>query len=282
MHIIDTVSRKLSHTHTSFTHIVLGTKKEIGIVVDPPSGVSSERTVNTIQKLIGQKPKLQCSSSFLAQTLMNPNAAAHPTISYGCYREKDLTKPFDEPPLFYQGVDEATGEMLSTVSDECMELKRVLMTKYGDRSLDLSAMIHIKDTLFVYYYDKLGDKTNISTMLQTSSAHRGLLHPMREVDTPPDGKKYMPDFKNRYFTEDLPCGMIVIRGIAELAGVATPMMDEIILWCQSHMGKEYLKDGKVIGKDVKETRSPQRYGYTDLDLFMEENNYISTEVIYAQ
>ena len=64
-----------------------------------------------------------------------------------------------------------------------------------------------------------------------------------------------PDFKNRYFTEDLPCGMIVIRGIAELAGVATPMMDEIILWCQSHMGKEYLKDGKVKGKDVKETRS---------------------------
>lgn len=47
-------------------------------------------------------------------------------------------------------------------------------------------------------------------------------------------------------------------------------------------GKEYLKDGKVIGKDVKETRSPQRYGYTDLDFFMEENNYISTEVIYAQ
>ena len=76
--------------------------------------------------------------------------------------------------------------------------------------------------------------------------------------------------------------MIVIKGIAELAGVATPMMDEVIMWCESVMGKEYLtKDGKVAGRDVKETRGPQRYGYTDLDTFMLENNYI-VEATYAQ
>lgn len=59
------------------------------------------------------------------------------------------------------------------------------------------------------------------------------------------------------------------------------MIDEVILWCQSVMGKEFLIDGKVVGKDVKETRSPQRYGYTDLDQFMMENNYVE-EVSYAQ
>ena len=75
--------------------------------------------------------------------------------------------------------------------------------------------------------------------------------------------------------------MIVIRGIAELAGVLTPMMDEIILWCQSKMKQEFLKDGKVAGKDVKETRSPQRYGFTDLDTFMTENGYI-VEASYPQ
>lgn len=256
-------------------------QKEIGIVVAPPSGESAEATVQTLQKLIGQKPMLQVSYSFLAQTLMNPNAAAHPAISYGFYYDKDLTKPFDEPPVFYQGVDENTGKILSKVSDECMEIKRVLIAKYPGRGLDLSAMIHLKDTLLLYYYDKLGDKTNISTMLRTSSAHRGLVHPMIEVDTPDGKKKYMPNFKNRYFTEDLPCGMIVIRGIAELAGVSTPMMDEIILWCQSKMGKEFLKGGKVAGKDVKETRSPQRYGFTDLDTFMIENHYI-VDASYAQ
>lgn len=170
------------------------------MVISPPSGQSEKLTTQTIQKLIGPMPTLEASSNFLAQTLMNPNAAAHPSISYGFYRDKDLTIPFDEPPLFYQGVDEPTGEILSKVSDECMELKRVLLAKYPNRGLDLSAMIHIKDTLLLYYYDKLGDKTNISTMLQTSSAHRGLVHPMIEVDTP-NGKKFMPNFNNRYFTE---------------------------------------------------------------------------------
>ena len=177
---------------------VLGTKKEIGAVIVPPEGKSQEPIVQTLQKLVGQLPVLKASSNFLAQTLMNPNTV-HPTISYGFYRNKDLSQPFESPPVFYQGVDEYTGEMLSKVSDEVMEVQRVLLTKYPS-GLDLSSMLHIRDVLLRYYYDDLGDKTNISTMLRTSRAHRGLAHPMREVDTP-KGRKYLPNFQYRYFTE---------------------------------------------------------------------------------
>lgn len=68
--------------------------------------------------------------------------------------------------------------------------------------------------------------------------------------------------------------MIVIRGIAELAGVDTPMMSEVIMWCQNVMGKEFLVDGKVAGKDLSMTRCPQVYGFTDLDTFMKANHYV--------
>ena len=73
---------------------------------------------------------------------------------------------------------------------------------------------------------------------------------------------------------DLPCGMIVIRGIAELVGIDTPTMDQIIMWCQKHMGKEYLVNGKLCGKDIFETRCPEAYGYTDLDTFLKSNHYL--------
>ena len=41
-----------------------------------------------------------------------------------------------------------------------------------------------------------------------------------------DGK-FMPNFKFRYLFEDVPFGMAVIKGIASLAGVATPKLDMV-------------------------------------------------------
>ena len=35
---------------------------------------------------------------------------------------------------------------------------------------------------------------------------------------------FVPLFDHRYFNEDLPCGILVQKGIAELAGVPTPMI----------------------------------------------------------
>ena len=68
--------------------------------------------------------------------------------------------------------------------------------------------------------------------------------------------------------------MLVIRGIAELAGVATPMLDEVVTWCQTVMGKEFLVDGKLCGKDLSLARCPQVYGFTDLDTFLKANHYV--------
>ena len=60
-----------------------------------------------------------------------------------------------------------------------------------------------------------------------------------------------------------------------IAGVKTPHMDDVIMWSQEVMGKEYLKDGKVAGKDIDSTRAPQHFGFDDLDKFMAANRYIA-------
>ena len=69
-------------------------------------------------------------------------------------------------------------------------------------------------------------------------------------------------------------GLIVTRGIAELARVKTPHMDNVILWCQEMLDKEYLVDGELKGKDLESTRAPQKYGFKDLDTFMKVNHYL--------
>lgn len=250
---------------------VLGTKKEIDVVITPPSGQTIDSTLSLLQKIVGVAPKMVPACNFLAVTLMNINSVWHPTISYGYYRDKDINALMDEAPLFYQGADEYTGEKLALVSDEVLELKRVLLEKYP--GLDLSSLHHVREWMLRSYGDDIGDKTSIYTMLQSNKGYRGLTHPVSEVDTP-NGKKFKANTKYRYFSEDIPMGLCVTRGIAELAGVQMPNMDDVIVWCQTVMGKEYLKGGRLCGKDVKSTRAPQCYGFTDLDSFMKVNRYI--------
>merc|ERR1712007_265122 len=98
---------------------VLGTKKEVEVIVSPKHGTTKNEVVTEVlHKLVGRLPELDPADNFLAVTLMNINSVWHPTISYGFYRNRDVTVPFESPPLFYYGADEYTGEKLSLISDE--------------------------------------------------------------------------------------------------------------------------------------------------------------------
>nr|KAG5700169.1 hypothetical protein BaRGS_011012 [Batillaria attramentaria] len=79
-----------------------------------------------------------------------------------------------------------------------------------------------------------------------------------------DGK-WIPDFTHRYLSEDVPCGLVVVKGLAELAGVASPAIDRLLAWCQVKLGKEFLVGSELKGDDVKVTRAPQAFGYKALD-----------------
>merc|ERR1712188_24676 len=100
-----------------------------------------------------------------------------------------------------------------------------------------------------------------ATLFSTNRAFRGLTAPM---ETTEDGK-FTPSYKTRYMTEDLPHGICVLRGFAEIVGVATPWMDRVINFCQDKTGLEYLKDGKIQGKDIVKSGVPQRWGLHTLE-----------------
>ena len=99
------------------------------------------------------------------------------------------------------------------------------------------------------------------TINRTNFAYQGITHPMRQL---PDNS-YLPDFNHRFLTEDVPFGLVVIRGISEIVGVPTPNIDLVLSWCQEKLQKEYLVDSKLIGKDLGTTRCPQRYGFKTIE-----------------
>jgi hypothetical protein len=59
---------------------------------------------------------------------------------------------------------------------------------------------------------------------------------------------------------DVPFGLVVVRALADLVGAATPQIDEVIAWAQEKLGRQYLVDGRLRGRDVPALRIPQNHG----------------------
>lgn len=235
---------------------ILGYKQTLGISVLPGKDCTIPfPIIETIQKILGEKPKLEVIQNYIAINLM-AKSMVHPPMIYGKWGDWD-GKPLTEEPLFYQGIDEKQASLLSTVSDELISAGKKLEELRKD--VDMSQVLHIFDWYKTYYGDQITDMSNLMMAMRTNKAYDGLVHPMIKSD---DG--YVPNFLHRYTSEDIPL-LVVIKGIAEIAGVDTPVMDEIITWGQAKLGKEYIVGTKLVGKDIGSARAPQSFGICTVD-----------------
>lgn len=237
---------------------VLGYKETLGagLITGSESKLPFD-ALQAVQEALGEKPKVDKFQNYILVNLM-AKSIIHPPLMYGKWSKWD-GKPLDEIPLFYQGIDENQADMLSKISDELIAVGKAIEKQRPD--IKMSENMHILDWFKKYYTDQIADSTNLMTTMRTLSAYDGLRHPMKTQD---DGK-FVPDFGYRYTREDIPYGLVVLKGIAEIAGVKTPMMDEVIMWCQGKLEKEYIVDGELKGKDVESSRAPQSYGFKTLD-----------------
>lgn len=207
-----------------------------------------------MQQLLGESPQLVVRGHLLGITLRSPNAYSHPPIMYGRWKDWNGVA-MERAPLFYQGIDEGTAELLGKMSEEVVTMSQRIMAEHYD--LDLTQVIPMYDWDIGCYGKDIEDKTNLMTALRTNSGYKGITHPMIQTG---EGK-YLPDFNHRFLAEDVPFGLVVIRGIAEIARVPTPCIDTVLSWCQARLGKEYLVGSRLVGKDLATTRCPQRYGF---------------------
>lgn len=214
-------------------------------------------SVDVIQSVLGEKPEIKLVPNYIAVTLM-AKSIIHPPILYGKWREFD-GNTLKERPLFYQGVDDEQADLLSSVSDEVVQTAKKIQELRPEA--DMSSVIHIFDWYKEYYRDQISDQSSLKMAMITNKAYDGLLHPMKGG---PEGG-YVPDFSYRYMREDVPYGLVVMKGIADIVEVATPTIDKIIEWAQVKLNQEYISDEKLTGADISKTRAPQAYGFSTVD-----------------
>lgn len=241
---------------------ILGAKEQVDLAAWPSelAPVISTR----LQELLGVT--LNSIASFLSLTLADTGQIIHPGIMYGLFHDWNGL-PCEKPMLFYQGVDTSIAVILQYMSDEFQVLRAALERDYP--GLDLSAVRPLTDWLQRSYHATITDSSTLQSSFTTNRSYAGLLAPMHKTD---DG--FIPDFQARYLSEDVPFDLLVTRGIAELAGIAMPVVDKVISWAQSRLEKEYMTAGKLQGADLLSTRAPQRYGFTTLGQFMLGMRYL--------
>lgn len=233
---------------------MVGHKNVVKVSTTPAA--KDKQTAALIKHILGYIDVVPLGD-FLNVTLHPTNQVIHPCIMYGLFHDYVEGSVFPNKPLFYQSTTEFTGGVLNSCSDDVQALAAALSKKLG---IDLSGTPKLDEMMIEMYTGEIEDETSYKTIFATNKGYAGLYAPCVEK-----GNGFGPDFKYRYMTEDIPYGLCVLKGLADIVDVKLPMLEKIVIWAQGWMGKEYIVDGKLTGKDVGETTAPQALGVNTLE-----------------
>lgn len=169
-------------------------------------------------------------------TLTNSNPLLHPARLYTLFKDYKKGTIYPKETLFYEEWDDCSSEILIACDREFQELLLTLpVTPNSIPSL-------------LEYYESY-DKYSLTKKISSIEAFKKIKTPMENVDG-----GYIPDISSRYFTEDIPYGLLLIKYMAQMQNISTPNIDKIVYWCQNIMSKEYIKDGLIVcdSKDIKD------------------------------
>lgn len=236
---------------------VVGTKEEVlcSVVymnVDKKSGGQVSDPLPKLQQLLGDSPVLRHVGSVIECTLLT-KSTLHPPLMFAKWSNWD-GQPLKETPLFYQGVDQNAVDILDDVNNEVMEMADAIAKQYPE--LGLPKIPSVQQWLIHHYGEQIEDKTTLLSCLKTNKAYNGLLHPTKKTA---DGH-FLPDFSYRYTTEDVPYGLLVLREIAGMVGVSTPIIDKIITWAEPNIGVHFLDKGEICDIDRSQARLLRSFG----------------------
>jgi hypothetical protein len=235
----------------------IGAAKAAATVASLPAD-SVAYLARELSQLLGLQ--LVPTESFLSLTVGNPGQFIHPGLMYGHFHSWK-GEPYDEAsiPMFYAAATDEMGEIVDRLSGEALAVAAALKA-CSRGALSLGHVQPVHDWLRSSYADVTADTRTVATCFRTGpiQARRA---PMIEV-TP---GTFVPNFQYRYLTEDVPYGLVVTRALADLVGVKTPMIDEVILWAQRMLNKVYLVSNRLEGADMSGLPTPQNHGIFSVD-----------------
>ncbi|KAL6056202.1 hypothetical protein QOT17_016241 [Balamuthia mandrillaris] len=197
---------------------------------------------------------------FLNITLTPGNPIMHPSILWGRFGPCWDGIPLVEPPLFYQDMNELSASTLKLADMEVQLIRRAVERQSGGR-VDLGFVWPLQEAQVKVYEEDIEDKTSLWSTIRSNKSYRGIRTPLKQTAK----GLYTLDPHHRYFQEDVPFGLVLLRSIADLVGVEVAVISMLIRWAQRLMGKEYLDEAnRLQGRNIAETAALSVYGIDSL------------------
>jgi opine dehydrogenase len=222
----------------------LGKKKELYIAAMPMS--KTVEVCEVMEHLLNVK----CNplANYLDVTLAPANPILHTSRLYEMFHDYKEGFHFDRMINFYTEWTVEDSTMLLACDEEVQLLNRTL--GYVNTACNSS----VKQYFGAKTAEDMTEK--ISNIVALQNIHSPMIR---------TAHGFVPDFKSRYFLEDFPCGLCIIKSFAEIAEIKTPNIDKILMWFEHITGFEYYVDGKFNGKDLIDLPLPVNFGMHTLE-----------------
>jgi hypothetical protein len=201
-----------------------------------------------VQKTGKWEPVIEVIPDFCPIVFNPANQIIHPARYWGLFRNWNGQPLQTEPSEWlYRGMDEVAGAALEVLDEELQQLKKAYYDATG--ATGCLSVIPLRDRLLDQYGDQISDRSTLAKMVGTNKAYSMAKTPMIRTKL-----GVMPNPNHRVVTDDIGWGLCALVSIAErleAAGINTPttMMRMLIEWHQKMMGKEFLYNGRLRGRD---------------------------------
>lgn len=159
--------------------------------------------------------------SFYEAALSNSNPLLHPSRLYTLWGSWRPGMTCDKVPGFYEDWTTEAAQLLIDMDLEFQALLRHIGIKDG-------AVPSITD-----YYE-VSDAATLTAKIRSIEAFRNIAAPMKPAS---EQDRFVPDFSNRYFTEDFPYGLRFIIDTAAKNNFPVPVMKKVYDWGISCIGQ---------------------------------------------
>lgn len=196
--------------------------------------------------------------NFLWLTLTPSNQIIHPGRVYGYFKDWDGKTGFDPSklPKLYAELDDASADTIQSLDDEIQAIKKEIVRRYPQ--IDMSPLQPIKQRISDNYKDSIKDFSTLKSVFNTNDGYSKNVFPTLPH---PDGKSVVLNTKGRFFYEDVPYGLVILKDIGDMLGVSMKNTEKIIKWHQKFMTEKYMNDdGTLIQDNLHLTGAPSKYG----------------------
>lgn len=179
----------------------------------------------------------ECVENYLSISFTPSNPILHTSRLYALFKDKTA---FKSQIKFYASWDNFSSQILIDLDKELEKI---------------AGSFGINHTTIRTHYNA-NSVESLTAKISTITSLKNIESPLKKCD---DG--YVIDKDSRYFSEDFPFGLCILRGFAEITQIETPTMDKVLQWYQGLFGVKYFDENGVFdGKDLDKSGIPQNFG----------------------